>query len=275
MLTDPQIKSLQELFAPEQILTGLAGRLTYEQDAGEVPGMPDGVVLLRSLQDTQKLVRWAKTNQVMIIGRGAGTGLTGGAVAMNGGVIAGFAGMRKVLDVDEESRLAVVQPGVVNQELQKRLEPLGLIFPPDPASYAVSTIGGNIAENAGGPHCLKYGVTNNYVLGLEALESFINMKIPVTWADEGFFECDASEGIHFHLDFKKNDKHSKSLQRKNRRQSALKRDDNKDETRKKRIFREKKTQLKIESGTPEKERLGYYSKKYGDKFESVKADNSN
>jgi D-lactate dehydrogenase (cytochrome) len=169
MLTDAQKASLTALFPSGQVFTDLVSRLAYELDAAAFPGMPDAVVTLASAQDAQRLVQWADANRINIVARGAGTGLTGGAVASAGGIIASFARMKSVVQVDEDSRLAIVQPGVINQALQQRLAPLGLFYPPDPASYAVSTIGGNIAENAGGPHCLKYGVTSNYVLGLEVV----------------------------------------------------------------------------------------------------------
>jgi glycolate oxidase subunit GlcD len=169
MLTDAQKASLTALYPPNQVFTDLVSRLSYELDAGVYPGMPDAVVILDSAQDAQRLVGWASANRISIIARGAGTGLTGGAVAPNGGIIVSFARMKEIVQVDEDSRLAIVEPGMVNQVLQQRLAPLGLFYPPDPASHAVSTLGGNIAENAGGPHCLKNGVTNNYVLGLEVV----------------------------------------------------------------------------------------------------------
>ncbi len=169
MLTASQITSLKALFPPGQVYCDFVSRLPYTLDAGQDRGEPDGVVILSSAQDAQRLMQWAMANQVCLVARGAGTGLTGGAVAAQAGVIASFAQMKAILQVDQESRQAIVEVGVINQVLQQRLAPLGLIYPPDPASYSVATIGGNIAENAGGPHCLKYGVTGNYVLGLDAV----------------------------------------------------------------------------------------------------------
>jgi len=103
--------------------------------------------------------------------RGAGTGLSGGATAVGGGLVIGTSRMNRILHLDPENLRAVVQPGVVNVELTKAADPHGLYYAPDPSSQGVSTIGGNVAENAGGAHCLKYGVTTNHVLGLEAVRS--------------------------------------------------------------------------------------------------------
>ena len=134
-----------------------------------IKGTPEAVILPASASDVQDLMIWSKKHAIPIIGRGAGTGYTGGAVASCGGMVVAFSRMNKILEVDEVGMQARVQPGVVNLELQRHIAPLNLSYPPDPASYTVCTIGGNIAENAGGPHCLKYGVTRNYILGIEAV----------------------------------------------------------------------------------------------------------
>jgi len=134
-----------------------------------IKGTPEAVFLPTNTSDVQDLMIWSKKHTIPIIGRGAGTGYTGGAVASRGGMVVAFSRMNKILEVDEVGMQARVQPGVVNLELQRHIAPLNLSYPPDPASYTVCTIGGNIAENAGGPHCLKYGVTRNYILGIEAV----------------------------------------------------------------------------------------------------------
>ncbi len=169
MLNPAQKASLSALFPAGRVLTDSVSRLAYELDAGPFPGLPDAVIILKDFKEAQQLVEWAAANHISLVGRGAGTGLTGGAVASQGGVVASFSRMNAIQNIDEDSRTAIVEPGVVNQVLQQRLAPLGLVYPPDPASYAVSTIGGNVAENAGGPHCLKYGVTGNYVQALEVV----------------------------------------------------------------------------------------------------------
>lgn len=169
MLTPAQIQSLTDRFPSDQIIFDRSRLIVYEQDAGMIKGTPEAVILPASASDVQDFMSWSKKPAIPIIGRGAGTGYTGGAVAPRGGVMVAFSRMNKILEVDDVGMHARVQPGVVNLELQRHIAPLGLSYPPDPASYTVCTIGGNIAENAGGPHCLKYGVTRNYILGIEAV----------------------------------------------------------------------------------------------------------
>jgi glycolate oxidase subunit GlcD len=168
-LSAAEKSSLLKSFPPGQAFTSQVDLLAYELDAGVFPGTPEAVVFLTSAEEARRLLDWAAANHKPVVGRGAGTGLTGGAVADQGGVIASFSRMKAIIDIDEDQRLAVVEPGVANQEFAQVLLRSGLVYPPDPASYSVSTLGGNIAENAGGPHCLKYGVTGNYVQGLEAV----------------------------------------------------------------------------------------------------------
>jgi D-lactate dehydrogenase (cytochrome) len=167
MLNPEKLRSLRELFSEKQHLVKPAQLAVYQMDAGMDAHLPEGVVLPESTADLQHLARWAQQHQVPLIARGAGTGYTGGSVAIQGGVLVSFTRMSTILEIDDLSRQAVVQPGVVNNQLQQALLPLGLYYPPDPASQSVCTLGGNIAENAGGPHCLKYGVTSNYVMGIE------------------------------------------------------------------------------------------------------------
>ncbi len=124
------------------------------------------VVLPRTTDEVSAVVRWAAHHGVSVVPRGAGTGLAGGAIAEFGGVVLSLNRMDRVLSVDAENRCAWVQPGLVNLWLSQQLAPQGLYFAPDPASQQVSTVGGNVSTNAGGPHCLKYGVTWNHVLGL-------------------------------------------------------------------------------------------------------------
>jgi glycolate oxidase len=130
------------------------------------PGMPLAVVLARNIEDVQAAVRIAATFGIPVVPRGAGSGLAGGAVGTDGALVISTERMAEVLEVDLEDELAVVQAGVVNQHLSDLVAPHGLVFSPDPASKAISTIGGNIATNAGGLLCAKYGVTREAVLGL-------------------------------------------------------------------------------------------------------------
>ena len=167
-MLDPNIRaSLINLFAKRQVITDPAELLVFETDAALDRGMPDLFVFAHSLDDVVRLAKWASENNVPVISRGAGTGLSGGAVAEQGGVILGFSRMNRILEIDPDGRNATVEPGVVNLTLDESVKRYGLYYPPDPASGRSATLGGNVAENAGGPHCFKYGVTTNYITGLE------------------------------------------------------------------------------------------------------------
>ncbi|MFM9876234.1 MAG: FAD-binding oxidoreductase [Rhodoglobus sp.] len=130
------------------------------------PAAPLALVRARSIEDVQTVMRIATTTRTPVVTRGAGTGLAGGAIASAGEIVLSTLGMDRVLEVSVDDELAVVQPGILNAELNRQLEPHGLWFTPDPASRAISTVGGNIATNAGGLLCAKYGVTREAVLGL-------------------------------------------------------------------------------------------------------------
>jgi glycolate oxidase len=160
---------LRETMGPEAVLRAAEDVIVYEYDYGLDRGMPDIVALPERTAQVQAIVRLAREAGVPVVPRGAGTGIAGGAVAHRGGLLVAQARMRRVLEIDVENRCAVVQPGVVNLDLSRAAEPFGLFFAPDPSSQKASTIGGNIGNNAGGPHCLALGVTTNHVLGLEAV----------------------------------------------------------------------------------------------------------
>jgi D-lactate dehydrogenase (cytochrome) len=161
--------TLTQLFDKRQLATDPAELITYEIDAGFDRGRPDAVFYPESTADVSRIMAWAQTAGMPLVARGAGTGLSGGAVAEHGGVIVELARMNRVLELDAAVRSAVVQPGVVNLALDTLVRQQGLYYPPDPSSGRSSVIGGNIGENAGGPHCFKYGVTTNYVTGLEVV----------------------------------------------------------------------------------------------------------
>src|ERR1700675_1085965 len=141
--------------------------LLYEYDASIEKGWPGAVVFPATAEDVSRVVRLAAQHDIPIIGRGAGTGLSGGALARTGGIMIVFARMNRIMKRDLENQREVVQPGVVNYELTHAVEHAGLYFAPDPSSWKSCTIGGNVAENAGGPHTLAYGVTTNHVTALE------------------------------------------------------------------------------------------------------------
>ncbi|HVB75050.1 MAG TPA: FAD-linked oxidase C-terminal domain-containing protein [Ktedonobacteraceae bacterium] len=169
MLNKQEIHSLESLLQKGQVYTDISALLAYEADGGVDRGMPDGVALPHTAQDVARIALWAAEHHVPLIGRGAGTGLSGGAVAEHGGLIVEFSRMNRVLELDTYGRSAVVEPGIINLRVDEQVRAHGLYFPPDPASQRASTIGGNVSENSGGPHCFKYGVMTNYVTGMQVV----------------------------------------------------------------------------------------------------------
>ncbi|MCX2930824.1 FAD-binding protein [Mycobacterium sp. CVI_P3] len=143
---------------------------SYRHDRATDPaaGTPLAVVRPSRTEEVQTLLRWATANRVAVVPRGAGTGLSGGATAVNGGIVLSTEKMRDIT-VDPVTRTAVVQPGLLNAEVKKAVAEYDLWYPPDPSSYEICSIGGNIATNAGGLCCVKYGVTTDYVLGLQVV----------------------------------------------------------------------------------------------------------
>jgi glycolate oxidase len=161
------IRELKSLLGAENVLSHTEDLLLYEFDGSVEKARPEMVVFPHTTEHVSRIVKLANKYQVPIVGRGAGTGLSGGALARRGGVMIVFARMNRILELDLENRRAVVQPGVVNLDITRSVEPAGLYFPPDPSSQKSCTIGGNVAENAGGPHTLAYGLTTNHVVALE------------------------------------------------------------------------------------------------------------
>ena len=143
---------------------------SYRQDRAFDPsaGTPLAVVRPRRTEDVQTVLRWATAHKIAVVPRGMGTGLSGGATALNGGIVLTTEKMRDIT-VDPVTRTAVVQPGLLNAEVKKAVAEYGLWYPPDPSSFEICSIGGNIATNAGGLCCVKYGVTTDYVLGLQVV----------------------------------------------------------------------------------------------------------
>ena len=150
------------LWRPEEVLA-------FEYDGTIERAMPQVVTFPETAEQVAEVVSIARDNELPFIPRGAGTGLSGGALAAIGGVVVALTRMKRILEIDPVDRIAVVEPGVVNLELSKAAEPHGLYYAPDPSSQRACTLGGNVAENAGGPHCLAYGVTTNHVLALEVV----------------------------------------------------------------------------------------------------------
>ncbi len=169
MLTPDALKSLREIVDRKRLITDPGELVVYEIDATQERGTPDAVVFVRSAQELAQIVRWAAQMRVPLVARGAGTGLSGGTVPDRGGLVVEFSRLDRIVELDTVGRSVTVEPGVINLDLDAAVKAQGLYYPPDPASGRSSTIGGNVAENAGGPHCFKYGVTSNYVTGLEAV----------------------------------------------------------------------------------------------------------
>jgi glycolate oxidase len=161
------LRELEQLLGPRGVLARPEDLMLYENDGSVEEGRPDCIVFPRNKHDVVEIVKLAVKHQTPLVGRGAGTGLSGGALARRGGIVVTFSRMNHVLRVDEENLRAVVEPGVVNLDLTRAVEHLGLYFAPDPSSQRACTIGGNVSENSGGPHTLAYGVTSNHVTGLE------------------------------------------------------------------------------------------------------------
>lgn len=168
MISDRVRVELEGIVGAEAVLTDPDVLVAYAGDAGLDRGKPEAVVLVRTAEEVQAVVRCALRHRTPFLPRGSGTSLSGGPVASRGGIILECSRMRNV-DLDAEGKTASVEPGVINLDLQKALASRRLFFPPDPASQRASCLGGNVAENSGGPLCFKYGVTGHYVLGLDVV----------------------------------------------------------------------------------------------------------
>jgi glycolate oxidase len=163
------LQELRQVVGDEYVIHTPEDLIVFEYDGAVDKATPLAVVIPDTAQQVSECVKAARRHSLPVIARGAGTGLSGGAIAEHGGIVIAMTRMTKVLEVDTENRIAVVEPGVVNIDLTTHVAPLGLYYAPDPSSQRACTIGGNVAENSGGPHCLAYGVTTNHVLGMEVV----------------------------------------------------------------------------------------------------------
>jgi len=161
------VSELSDVIGARYVLYTPYDLMLYEYDASIDRSTPDIVVLPASTEEVAAIVKIAARHHVPVVPRGAGTGLSGGAIPIYGGIVIAFARMNRILEVDYDNLRAVVQPGLVNLHLSNALNPRGYYYVPDPSSQRSCTIGGNVGENAGGPHTLIYGVTTNHVLGVE------------------------------------------------------------------------------------------------------------
>ena len=160
----------QAIVGPEAVVTDPSDLLVYESDGLTIlRAAADVVVFPRSTEEVAACVRLANAEGLPFVARGAGTGLAGGCLPAEGGLVIALTRMNRILEVDYDNQVAVVEPGLVNLHLSQALAPRGFYYAPDPSSQIACTIGGNVANNSGGPHTLKYGVTTNHVLGLEVV----------------------------------------------------------------------------------------------------------
>ena len=169
-MDNAHISYFKKLLGEDNAYFDDAHKIAYCYDATKKRYLPDGVLFPRDESDVSKVLKYCNEHKIVVVPRGAGSGFTGGALANNGGVVLSFERhMNKILEIDMDNMVAVVQPGVLNMDLQKAVEAKGLFYPPDPASENFSTIGGNVSENAGGMRAAKYGITKDYVMALRAV----------------------------------------------------------------------------------------------------------
>ena len=163
------IRDLVAIVGEPNVVHRAEDLIVFEYDGSVDRALPTVVALPRTTAEVSDVVKIAGAHGVPVVARGAGTGLSGGAIAEHGGIVVALTRMTSILEIDEANRLAVVEPGVVNIDLSTAASKYGLYYAPDPSSQKACTIGGNVAENSGGPHCLAYGVTTNHVLGMEVV----------------------------------------------------------------------------------------------------------
>jgi glycolate oxidase len=172
MIDAKHIEALKAIVGEDNVYSDKAHLIAYSYDATRTRYEPDAVVFPRDEDDVSRILIYCNKHGIIITPRGAGSGFTGGALPTNGGItLAMEKHMNKILEIDMQNLVAVVQPGVVNKELQRAVEEVGLFYPPDPASEEYSTLGGNVSENAGGMRAAKYGLTKDYVMALRAVRA--------------------------------------------------------------------------------------------------------
>ncbi len=169
MIDKTVLKRLTAIVGKENVFDQKSDRITHSYDATGKSYLPDVVVYAGSAAEVSEVMKLANRYLIPVLPRGAGSGFTGGTLPVQGGIVLVLTRMDRILTIDTENLVAVVEPGVVTAELQRQVEKQGLFYPPDPASKEFCTMGGNVAECAGGPRCVKYGVTKDYIMGLEVV----------------------------------------------------------------------------------------------------------
>ncbi len=166
------LEGLSKIVGNDNIYSDKAHLRAYSYDATKTRFEPEAVVFPRNENDVSQILKYCNEHKISVTARGAGSGFTGGALPVKGGIILAMEKhMNKILEIDTKNMIAVVQPGVVNMQLQKAVEEVGLFYPPDPASEEYSTIGGNVSENAGGMRAAKYGITKDFVMAMRAVRA--------------------------------------------------------------------------------------------------------
>ncbi len=170
MVDKKHLEFIKNIVGEENVKSDKAHLIAYCYDATKTRFEPDAVVFPRDEDDVSRILKYCNEHKIIIVPRGAGSGFTGGALPSEGGIILSLERhMNKLLEIDMQNMVAVVQPGLINMQLQKAAEDVGLFYPPDPASEEYSTLGGNVSENAGGMRAAKYGITKDYVMALRAV----------------------------------------------------------------------------------------------------------
>jgi glycolate oxidase len=169
MLSDQIIKELQTIVGKENVSASKADRICYSYDATQMSFLPEVVVHPGATEEISRIMKLANRELIPVFPRGAGSGFSGGSLPTKGGIVLCTERLDRILSIDEENLIATVEPGVVTEQFQTAVEKVGLFYPPDPASLKFSTLGGNVAECAGGPRCVKYGVTKDFIIGLEVV----------------------------------------------------------------------------------------------------------
>jgi len=170
MIDAKHLQHFKSIVGEDNIYSDKAHKIAYSYDATRERFEPDAILFPRDEDDVSKILKYCNEHKIVIVPRGAGSGFTGGALPSSGGIVLAMEKhMNKILEIDVKNMVAIVQPGVINMDLQRAVEEIGLFYPPDPASQEYSTLGGNVSENAGGMRAAKYGITKDYVMATRAV----------------------------------------------------------------------------------------------------------
>lgn len=166
MIDQTVVAELTDIVGSSNVSMAESDRITHSYDATKEQFLPDVVVYAETTEEVRRIMQLANARKIPVLPRGAGSGFTGGTLPIHGGIVLVLTRMNRIIEIDSDNLIAMVEPGVVTADLQREVEKQGLFYPPDPASKEFSTLGGNVAECAGGPRCVKYGVTKDFVMGL-------------------------------------------------------------------------------------------------------------